>query len=191
MMHGFLNVKDFTPQWKNRLESTVAALFCRSTRRISLNEIDFALSRILLGTIGKFSWKSAAAHHGFTLNHLACFLRRVTCLSRENYLLYDGTRVIRIFFEVVLEHFAHRLAHRRYNFAVSKFGFRLTFELRFGNFHRNDSRQTFTEVITRNLEFQFIEHSRSIGVLFQRTRKPHAETLKVRSAFVGVDVVYV
>src|SRR5690606_10997002 len=52
---GLFYIQNFTFQWKNRLESSVPALFCRSTCRVTLNKIYFTLCGIRYGAVGKFT----------------------------------------------------------------------------------------------------------------------------------------
>jgi hypothetical protein len=46
MFHSLLDVQDLTPERKDCLSDTVSALFCSTTRRVSLDEEELALFRI-------------------------------------------------------------------------------------------------------------------------------------------------
>ena len=55
VLHGFFHVQDFSFQGKDRLEVTVAALFCRSACGITLNDKYFRFGRVFIGTVGQFT----------------------------------------------------------------------------------------------------------------------------------------
>ena len=53
----FFNVKHFTPERKYCLKASVTALFCRTTRRVTLDDIDFGKRVISELTVCKFTGK--------------------------------------------------------------------------------------------------------------------------------------
>src|SRR5689334_1903581 len=87
MLHSLFYVKDLTPQWKYSLETTVTALLCRSTCRVTLNKEQLASIRIAIRTIRQFSGQTAATQYAFTLYHFTSLLCSCTSLRGENYFL--------------------------------------------------------------------------------------------------------
>ena len=98
-----------------------------------------------------------------------------------------------MFLKVVRQGFSDSRVYCSCNFAVAELGFRLSFELRFGHFHRNDSREPFAEVFGRYFHLGFLDLFGGclLGVFLEHAGERLSETLKVRSAFDGVYVVYV
>src|SRR5205823_4367803 len=62
----FLNVDEFSADWKDRLVTPVTSLFCGSARRVTLDNVEFGQLRIALRTVGQFSRQTAAGKRSLT-----------------------------------------------------------------------------------------------------------------------------
>ncbi len=84
--------------------------------------------------------------------------------------------------------FVDDTTNNTFRLTITKFGFGLSLKLRLGYLYTHNGRESFTEVLTREVGI-FFEHvvRRRIGV--QRTSKGTAETRDVCATFNGVDVV--
>lgn len=69
------------------------------------------------------------------------------------------------------------------------FGLGLPFELRLCDLDRNYGRQTLAEVVAVDIELEFGEHARILGVFLERAGQGAAETRQVRTAFDRVDII--
>ena len=103
-----------------------------------------------------------------------------------------------MFLEVVLQCLRNRRTDHTGHFGVTEFGLRLSLELRFSHFHRDNRRQTFTEIVRVDgrvtvfiFQFGFLEHLTLFRIFLHHTRQRSTETGYVRTTFDGVDVINV
>ncbi|MNV40839.1 hypothetical protein D3C71_1324570 [compost metagenome] len=89
----FLNVKDFTFQWQNRLVLTVTALLGRSARRVPFHKVQFRASRIAFLTVRQFAWQTSKIQRTFTTGHFTGFTRRFASTCRIDNFADDDFRV--------------------------------------------------------------------------------------------------
>src|SRR5262249_38749628 len=92
---SLLNIKHLATQRQNRLELPITSLLSRPTRRVTLNDIDFRLSRILLLTISKLPRQPNTIKHTFPPRHLPSLPRSVTSPRSINNLPANNLRVVR------------------------------------------------------------------------------------------------
>jgi len=59
MRHGFFYVENLATKWQNGLELPGAALFGRTTGRVSLNQEKLALGRVFFRTVSQFTWQTS------------------------------------------------------------------------------------------------------------------------------------
>ena len=83
----------------------------------------------------------------------------------------------------------HRLVYGGRDLVVAQFGLGLAFELRLLHLHRNHGREALAEVVAVDVELQFGEHARILGVFLERAGQRAAEARQVRTALDGVDVI--
>ena len=189
VFHGFLHVQDLAAERQDGLELAVAALLGRSACGVALHEEELAVGRVAVGAVGQLAREAAARHHGLALNELAGLAGRVACRCGKDHLVDDGAGVLRVLFEILVERGADGLRNGGHHLAVAQLGLGLALELGLGHFHRNDGRQTLTEVRRVEVELQLREQAVLVGVALQRGSQAAAETAQVRTAFYRVDVV--
>src|SRR5438552_18342779 len=73
IFHRLLHVENFSTQRKYGLEAAISSLLCSSSGRISLDEIEFACSRIRIAAIGKFSGQPRSGKDILSLNKFSRF----------------------------------------------------------------------------------------------------------------------
>ena len=71
-----------------------------------------------------------------------------------------------VLFQVHGKRFAYGLLYRSCHFAVSKFGFGLSFKLWLGNLDAYDCCKSFAEVLTADLNVVFLQFFHFLGELF-------------------------
>ena len=96
-----------------------------------------------------------------------------------------------MFFQIVGKGFAHSLIHSTHYLVVTELRLGLSFKLRLCHLDGDYRSQSFAEVIAGNFDFGFLQHLVVFGIFLQRTGQCTAETGKVRTAFDGIDIVYV
>ena len=94
-------------------------------------------------------------------------------------------------FQVIGECFAYSLVHSSHNLVVTELCLGLSFKLRFGHLDGDNCGQTFAEVIARNLYFSLFQHLVVFGIFLQGAGQRTAEAGQVRTAFDGIDIVYI
>ena len=82
-----------------------------------------------------------------------------TRLGCEDYFADNKFCFLGIFFEEVQQHFTHCGVYRAHSLGITKFRFGLAFKLRFGNFYRNDCSQSFSEIITTDINLCFFQQA--------------------------------
>ena len=81
------------------------------------------------------------------------------------------------------------LRHSGGGLRVTQLGLGLSLELRLGDLHGDHSRQTLTEILRSKVTLELREKIVLLGIVLQRARKTHLETLKMGTTLYGVDVV--
>ena len=191
VLQSLLDVQNLTTQGHNCLEVTVAALFCGTTRRISLDEENLGFLAVAGRAVGQFTRQTCTRQHGFALHKLACVARSVTSSSRQHNLLHDSLCILGVLLQVLGQGLRHSGINRCDNLAVTQFGLGLTLELRFANLNRHNCGKTLAEVVTTNLNFHLREHTRLVGVLFEGTGQRTAETSEVSTTLDSINVVHI
>ena len=94
-------------------------------------------------------------------------------------------------FKIVVQRLTHCLIHSTTHFTVTQFGLSLAFKLRFRHLHRDDSNQSLTEILTRNLNLSLFKCLGTviICILFQHTGQCHTETRLVRTTLLRINIV--
>ena len=185
---GFFDVENLTSQRKNGLETSVATLLCASACRVTLDEIYFAVFGVFVGAVGKFAGERGAFERALSSRALARHTRRLSRSLRRNGFKHEFFCFSGVFLKIRSETFRNTLCHRLAHTAVAEFGFCLSFELRFCEFNRDNSRKTFSDVLTAQF-FAAFEDSRLGAVIVDNLRQRGFEAVKVRAALFGVDVV--
>ena len=137
------NVKHLTPESKNSLECTVSALFCRTARRVTLDDIDFGLCCILFVTVGKLTGKTCTVCNRLTLSFHSS-LSRVTSSLCVYSLCNDDIGCFGMLFEIICELFGNDFINDRSNFGITEFTLCLTFEFTFGKLYGDNSIDSFS-----------------------------------------------
>src|SRR5665213_76228 len=153
MQAGFLHIQNFSFERKNRLEAAVAALFGGAAGGITLDQIYFAVLRIVNRAIGEFAGQRAVFERVFATDDIARFAGRLARFGRAGNFLDHSLRNRRILFQKLRELLVHNALDDSLDFGISELRFRLSFELRLWNFHRNNNRQPFAEIIARERNF--------------------------------------
>ena len=91
--------------------------------------------------------------------------------------------------EPVSEFVADGLLNEGLCFGVAQFGFCLTFELRFGEFDRDNCRESLADIVTGEVLVFFFEKSLVARIAVDQGGECRAEPFFVSSALVGVDGV--
>ena len=185
------DVQDLTAQRHDGLEITVAARFGRAACRVTLDEEDFGDRTVAARTVGEFAGEPGSRKYGLALHHftgVACRVAR--CRSQDDF-LHDGLGILGVFLQVVAQGGGHRLVYGGRDLVVAQFGLGLAFELRLLHLHRNHGCEPLAEVVAVDVELQFGEHARILGVFLERTGQRAAEARQVRTALDGVDVIYI
>ena len=149
------NVQDFTAEGQYCLKTSVAPHLCAAACGVALDKVNFAKRRIFVRTVGKFAGECGAFKGGFAPCKVARVPCGFSCLLGENAFHNQIFGFFGVFFEIRAQPFGHSLCDDRTHFAVAEFRLGLTFELRVGEFHGNDRRQAFPDVVARKFFVAF------------------------------------
>ena len=94
MLHRFFHVQDFTTQWQDGLDLTVATSLSGTTCRISLHEEQLALSRVFALAVSQLAWQTTTAQWRFTQYTLTSITCSDTCLGCQDHFLYNLLGII-------------------------------------------------------------------------------------------------
>ena len=75
----FFNVEHLSPKRKDCLSFCIASFFCRTTSRISLNNVKLAQFRVFERTVGKFCRKTESVAESLFSGCFLCFSCGNTC----------------------------------------------------------------------------------------------------------------
>ena len=182
-------------QRKYGLRVAVAPLLGRTTCRVALHEEYFRRFGVFVRAVGQLTGQSATRHGVLSLNTLACLAGGDTRCGGQYHLVANKFGLLGMFFQIIAKGLAYGLLNGTRHFAVAQLGFGLAFKLRLGHLDGDNGGKSFAEVFACyfNLRFFYLlGYNRVVvGVGFERTRKGHAETRKVGTAFNGVDVVHI
>ena len=170
---------------------TIATRFSRTTSRIPFDKEQFALCSITARAVSQFTRQTSARQWRFSLHHLSRLTSRITRRSRKYHFVYYRLSFCWVFFKIITQRLTHCLVHHTHHLAISEFSLSLPLKLWLCHFHRNHSSQTFTEVITRNLNLHFIKHFAIFRIFFQRTSQRTAEARHVSTALYRVNIIHI
>ena len=189
VLHRLLHVEDLTTQREDRLELTVTTLLSRTTCRVTLDEEELREDGILRGAVGELTRQATTREGGLALYHLTRLACSLASRSSQDDLVYDDLRFLGVLFEVDLEGFADGDVYGAHDLVVPELGLRLPFELRLCDLDAHNGRETFAEVIPRDLYLDLVEELRVSSIFLQRTRQTTTEARQVRTPFDGIDIV--
>ena len=186
---GLLHVEDLSSKRKDGLDPSVASLLRRSAGGISLDKEDLALLRISLRAVGQLARHAGSRHRGLSLHHLAGLAGGAAGGGGKHDLLNYQLTLLRMLLKVLIHGRGSGLRHSGGGLRVTQLGLGLSLELRLGDLHGDHSRQTLTEILRSKVTLELREKIVLLGIVLQRARKTHLETLKMGTTLYGVDVV--
>ena len=145
------DVQNLAFDGQNGLKTPIASLLCRSTGRLTLDDVQLALGGIALLTVGQFAWQTAAVEGALAPYEIACLTRRLTRPGRVHGLADDALRHRRILFEKLPELVVDDRLDDALDLGVTEFRLRLPFELRLRNLDADDAGQSLTNVVTADV----------------------------------------
>ena len=138
------NVEHLTPESKNSLEGTVSALLCRAARRVTLDDVDFGLGRILFVAVRKLTGETCAVGNRLTLSFHSS-LGSVTCRLSVDSLGNNDICGFGMLLKVVCELFCYDFINNGSNLGVTKLTLCLSFKFTFGKLYGNYRIDSFTD----------------------------------------------
>ena len=146
-----LHIQYLTTQWQHRLGMYISSILRRSQCRISLDDEDLTLIRILRVTVDELTRKTDTIERRLSSRKITGPTCRCTRTLGEYRLLTDGTRHARVLLEIVGELLTDDVLNRGLRLGVSKLLLGLSLKLRILDFNRNDGRETLTDIITAQI----------------------------------------
>ena len=125
-----LDVQDLALDRQDRLESTVASLLGGAAGGFSFDDVDLALSRIALLTVGELAGKTAAVECALTPDQVTRFSRRFARSRGVDGLPDDALRNDGVLFEKLPELVVDDRLNDALDLGVSQLRFCLPLELR-------------------------------------------------------------
>src|SRR3970040_2082125 len=124
----------------------ITPLFGRAARAVALDDVQLALGRVALGTVGELAREREALQRGFTDDQVARLLRGVARAGRGQTLLDDRLGFAWILLEERPEGLAQHLLDVSLHFGVHQLDFGLRLELRLAVFDADDAGQPLARV---------------------------------------------
>src|SRR5205085_8264323 len=120
-----LYVQNFSFKRKDRLEATVSPLLGGATGRITLDQIYFAMLRIVDRAIGQLAGKRGIFERILAANNIASFAGRLASFRGTQYFIDNSFAYRRILFEKLRELLVHDRLDDALDFGIAKFRLRL------------------------------------------------------------------
>ena len=175
------DVNQLAANWKNRLKFPVTPLFGGTTGRIALDDEQFGVGRIAVGTVGEFAGQPATRKRAFA-HRLAGFAGSLARTGGQQSLLDDllGRAGIRV--EVRHQTVIDNGRHDAVDFRVHQLDLRLRLETRVRQLHAQHANQAFANIVTGNRRVFFLQQIVLLGVLVDGAGQCGAEAGKMRAA---------
>ncbi len=186
---GFFHIENFALEREDRLVLPVAALLGGPAGRISLDDVELAQRRILLGAVRQLAGQRAAVERALPADQFLRLPGRFARPRRIDGLADDFFGDRRILFEISPERVVDRRFDDAFHFAVAELGLCLAFELGIAHFHADDRRQAFAHIVAAQGFSLFLEQIVGVGITVDRARERGLEADEMRPAFFRVDVV--
>ena len=158
------------------MKATIASLFSRAARRIALDNKQFRFRGVLFLAIRQLTRQTQTIQGAFTTSHVARFTCCFACSRCINYFAAQNLRVYWTFLQISTQGFCNNFLYRTTNLTRNQFIFGLTGEFWLRNFDRQNARQTFAHVITRNFYFCFFSNLVLINIFIDDTRHCGSQT---------------
>ena len=143
-----LHIQNLSTKRKNGLCCTVTGCLCRSSRRVSLYDVDLAVCRIFIGTVCQFSRKRHGLQGGFSSGQISCLSCSFPCTLCHHRLIDDHLCHRRILLQENLKLCADDIVNRTSCLTVSQLLFGLSFKLRILDLDTDDCGQTLSDILS-------------------------------------------
>src|SRR5699024_9174287 len=130
------------------LGAGVAALFGGTTGRVTLHDVNFGFFWVFRRAVRQFTGHTKGFQRRLPAGLFASFARGHASLCCQLGFANNISRRGRVALQPVTELLGHGRVDVAASLGVAEFGFGLTFKLWFGQFHRDDGGEAFTNVIT-------------------------------------------
>jgi len=147
------DIEDLAPQRQHRLIQTVACLFRRAPRRVTLDDKKLALFRIALLTIGELAGQAGDVERALAPCQIARLAGGFARRRRLDHLADDGPRLGRMLLEPLPETVADDALDHRAHLGAHQLVFGLRGKLRIGNLDRQHAGQPFAHIVAGELDF--------------------------------------
>jgi hypothetical protein len=184
----FFDVEDLAFERQNGLIAAIAPGFSGTAGRFAFDQEQFAAVWIAFLAIGQFAWQATGIERAFAAGQVARLACRFASAGRINRLTDDFLGNGRVLVEELAELFVNQLSYLA-RYVGIEFTFGLAFELRLGQFHANNSRETFADVVAGEIVFGVFDESAGSRSRVDRAGESAAKAAEMRSAVDGVDVV--
>ena len=186
-----LNVQDLTAQRQNSLSVRVATLNSRTTRRVTLHQVNLRDRRILRGAVLELTGHGASLQQTLTAGRFTSLTGSDTRLSGGDCAAHDILRHRGVTTEPVAKVIVYLTLGEGLSLRVTQLGLGLTLELRLGNLNRNHRGQTLTHVFTGEVIVLIAQQLVLTRVTVHQRGQSSTETLFVGTALMGVNRVRV
>ena len=184
-----LHIQYLTTERQHSLGMYISSILCRAQCRISLNDEDLALIRILRVTVDELARKTDTIERRLSSRKITGTTSRCTRTLSEYRLLADGTRYTRVLLEIVGELLTDDVLNRGLRLGISKLLLGLSLELRILDFDRNYGRETFTDIITTQIRLRVLQELMTACIIVKGLRDRVFKTGEVGSTLRGIDVI--
>ena len=185
-----LNIQNFSTKRKNCLCSTASCSFGTASRRISLNDINFTVGRILIRTVSQLSGKTHTLQRCFSPCKISCLSGCISCSLSQNGFFTDQLGNCWILLKEISKLFADNIINSTSCLCISKLLFGLSFKLRILDLDTYNSCQTFSDIITGKIGFTFLQKLIISCIIIKGFGQGIPETYQMGTTLRCIDVIY-
>ena len=183
-----LDIQDLTTEWQDRLGLTVTAGLCRAARRITLDDEDLTLLRILRDAVRELAIRIEAVlrlaqHVRLRLFLGATDLRGLLCTAD------DGLHYLDVSIEVVLQLRIDDALHILRGIRTRELRLRLALEDRVRELDGDDRRHTVTGIRTGEVRILLLQDPELACVAVDELRELRLEAHDMRATLLGEDII--
>ena len=167
----------------------IAGVECGPASRVALDDEQFAFGRVAAAAVLQLVGHACAGERRLAPNRVTRVLGGDTRLRCRHTLLDQLVGLSLVFFQPLGKAFVGRLLDEAAHGYVAELGFRLTFELRIAQLHRDDRGDALANVFAEQVVFLLPQQVLRPGVLVDHAGECRLETLNVHATFDSGDAV--
>jgi hypothetical protein len=184
-----LDVEDFSSQGQDRLVLAVAALLGRAAGRVALDDEQFRQRWILFLAIGQLAGQAGDIQRALAAGQVAGLARSLARARRVDDLAGDGTGLVRVFLQELLQTCTERALNNRPDLGTDQLFLGLRGKARVRHLDRQHRDHAFAHIVAGQRHLRLLGDAALLDVVAQRAGQRGAETDQVGTAVLLRNIV--